>query len=150
MNVYAPWRSTLPPCPFLTYAPMTRPSVPVGIDLFSGAGGMTLGARMAGIKVVYAVEHCPIAASTYRLNFPSIPLFVGDIRALTSLPTVPFSPCTILFGGPPCQGFSTSNQRTRNAQNPHNWMYQEFIRVANMWKPEWIVMENVKGITGAA
>lgn len=129
---------------------MSKSSVPVGIDLFSGAGGMTLGARMAGIEVVYAVEHCPNAASTYRLNFPSIPLFVGDIRGLPSLPANLFSTCTILFGGPPCQGFSTSNQRTRNAHNPHNWMYKEFIRVATMWKPEWIVMENVRGIMETA
>ena len=111
---------------------------------------MTLGARMAGIEVVYAVEYCPNAASTYRLNFPSIPLFVGDIRALTSLPARSLSSCTILFGGPPCQGFSTSNQRTRNAHNPHNWMYKEFIRIATIWKPEWIVMENVRGIMETA
>ena len=129
---------------------MRKHNVPVGIDLFSGAGGMTLGARMAGIEVVYAVEACPFAASTYRLNFPSIPLFAGDIRGLTSLPPIPFGTSTILFGGPPCQGFSTSNQRTRNANNPHNWMYKEFVRVATMWKPEWIVMENVRGIMETA
>ena len=126
---------------------MSENGVPVGIDLFSGAGGMTLGARMAGIEVAYAVERCPVAASTYCLNFPSIPLFVGDIRDLRSLPGIS---CTILFGGPPCQGFSTSNQRTRNADNPHNWMYQEFIRIAQLCKPEWVVMENVKGILDTA
>ena len=125
---------------------MSKHNVPIGIDLFSGAGGMTLGARMAGIEVVYAVENCPVAASTYRNNFPSVPLFVGDIRSLTSLPTTSVGASTVLFGGPPCQGFSTSNQRTRNSHNPHNWMYKEFIRVATMWKPDWIVMENVKGI----
>ena len=111
---------------------------------------MTLGASKAGIKVAYAVENCPVAASTYRINFPSVPLFVGDIREVTSLPPTPFDTSTVLFGGPPCQGFSTSNQRTRNAQNPHNWMYKEFVRVATMWKPEWIVMENVKGILETA
>ena len=42
----------------------------VGIDLFSGAGGMTLGAIQAGIDVIYAVEKCPHAAATYKLNFP--------------------------------------------------------------------------------
>ena len=50
---------------------------------------MTLGARQAGIEVVYAVEKCPIAASTYGLNFRKIPLFVGDIRKLNSVPERP-------------------------------------------------------------
>lgn len=129
---------------------MSQHSATVGIDLFSGAGGMTLGAREAGIEVVYAVENCPVAASTYRLNFPSVPLFVGNIQDLRALPRTPAGQSTVLFGGPPCQGFSTSNQRTRNAQNPHNWMYKEFLRIAKMWRPEWIVMENVKGIMETA
>lgn len=129
---------------------MPKRHVPIGIDLFSGAGGMTLGARMAGINVVYAVERCPVAASTYRYNFPCIPMFVGDIGAVTSLPPISSHPCTILFGGPPCQGFSTSNQRTRNATNPNNWMYTEFIRLTSIWKPKWILMENVKGIMETA
>lgn len=107
---------------------------------------MTLGARQAGIEVAYAVEKCPIAASTYRLNFRKIPLFVGDIRELNSVPERPTSARTIVFGGPPCQGFSTSNQRTRNSSNPDNWMYKELIRVAKMWDSDWIVIENVKGI----
>lgn len=107
---------------------------------------MTLGARQAGIEVTYAVEKCPIAASTYRLNFRKIPVFVGDIRELNSVPDRPKDARTIVFGGPPCQGFSTSNQRTRNSSNPDNWMYKELIRVAKMWGSDWIVIENVKGI----
>ena len=117
------------------------------MDLFCGGGGMTLGARLAGIEVAYAVDKCPIAAATYRLNFPQTPVFVGDIRQLRSVPRRPKSARTIVFGGPPCQGFSTSNQRTRHTSNPDNWMYQELIRVAMIWKPDWIVIENVKGIT---
>ncbi|GAA5125710.1 DNA cytosine methyltransferase [Luteolibacter yonseiensis] len=119
----------------------------VGIDLFCGAGGMTLGAQMAGIEVIYAVEKCPHAAATYRLNFPKIPLYTGDIRKLRMLPKKSKGVKSILFGGPPCQGFSTSNQRTRNSQNPNNWLFQEFIRMVQMWNPDYIVMENVKGIT---
>ena len=111
---------------------------------------MTLGAQSVGIKTIYAIEKCPVAAATYRLNFPSVPLYVGDIRSIGELPTPPESAVTILFGGPPCQGFSISNQRTRNVSNPNNWMYQEFIRVAGIWNPEWIVMENVTGILETA
>lgn len=107
---------------------------------------MTLGAMDAGIEVLFAVERCSVAAATYRLNFPNIETFVGDIRDVVSLPKKPPEAKTIVFGGPPCQGFSTSNQRTRNAENPENWMYRELIRVAELWKPDWIVIENVKGI----
>ncbi len=118
----------------------------VAIDLFCGGGGMSLGATQAGVDVVYAVERCPVAAETYRSNFPDTAIFVGDIRELKSLPARPGNCQTVVFGGPPCQGFSTSNQRTRTLVNPENWMFAEFIRVAKLWQPDWIVIENVKGI----
>lgn len=129
-----------------SYHGVTRREV-VGIDLFAGAGGMTLGAKQAGIRVIYAVERCAHAAATYRLNFPEIPVHVGDIRDVRSLPVVPRSAKTVLFGGPPCQGFSTSNQRTRSSLNPNNWLFEEFVRLTRQWKPDWVVIENVKGIT---
>ena len=119
----------------------------VGIDLFCGAGGMTLGAQQAGIDVIFAVEKCPHASATYRRNFPKIPLYAGDIRKVRKFPPKPRGATTVIFGGPPCQGFSTSNQRTRNAQNPNNWLFKEFVRLVRLWKPDWVVMENVKGIT---
>jgi len=56
----------------------------------------------------------------------------------------------ILFGGPPCQGFSTSNQRTRNKENQNNWLFLEFFRISDIVKPDWIVIENVAGITHTA
>ena len=118
----------------------------VGIDLFCGAGGMTLGALQAGIDVVYAVEKCPHAAATYRLNFPTIPIHVGDIRELQELPPKPRGACSLVFGGPPCQGFSTSNQRTRNGNNLNNWLFEDFVRIVRLWSPDWVVMENVRGI----
>lgn len=108
---------------------------------------MTLGAIQAGIRVIYAVEKCPHAATTYRINFPGIPVHNGDIRGVTSLPPRPRRAVTVMFGGPPCQGFSTSNQRTRNARNPSNWLFEQFIRLVRLWGPDWVVMENVKGIT---
>ncbi len=118
----------------------------VAVDLFCGGGGMTLGARQAGIDVLFAVERCRVAVATYRRNFPDTGIYVGDIRSVVSLPDKPKGAKTVVFGGPPCQGFSTSNQRTRNAENPDNWMYRELIRVAKIWEPDWIVIENVKGI----
>jgi DNA (cytosine-5)-methyltransferase 1 len=118
----------------------------IGVDLFCGAGGMTLGAKLAGIKVVFAVEADPHAAETYAANHPEVNLFRNDIRKLREIPVRRNNEQTILFGGPPCQGFSTSNQRTRGRSNKGNWMFEEFLRLAKSWQPDWIVFENVKGI----
>ncbi|SHJ40701.1 DNA (cytosine-5)-methyltransferase 1 [Hymenobacter daecheongensis DSM 21074] len=123
----------------------------IGVDLFSGAGGMSVGARQAGIRVHAAVENDPHAAHTYRANHPDVLLFADDIRHLVHL-DVPRNEPLVIFGGPPCQGFSTSNQRTRSAENTNNWLYAEFLRVVQMFTPlpEWIVFENVKGFTETA
>lgn len=120
----------------------------IGIDLFSGAGGMSLGARMAGIDVQQVVEADKYAATTYLLNHkPKYGLLADDIRK--------YSPAKmkgrdnrglIVFGGPPCQGFSTSNQRTRSSKNANNWLFEEFIRVVHESRPDWVVFENVRGI----
>jgi DNA (cytosine-5)-methyltransferase 1 len=118
----------------------------IGVDLFCGAGGMTLGAKLAGVDVVFAVEADEHAADTYALNHPEVNLFRKDIRKLKEIPLCAWGQQTILFGGPPCQGFSTSNQRTRNKQNRGNWMFREFVRLAKAWRPDWVVFENVKGI----
>jgi len=101
----------------------------VGVDLFCGAGGMSLGAKLAGVRVTLAVEADPHAATTYALNHPEVRLIRGDIRAVNAIPPAPAGEETILFGGPPCQGFSTSNQRTRSRNNRSNWMFQEFLRL---------------------
>jgi DNA (cytosine-5)-methyltransferase 1 len=52
----------------------------------------------------------------------------------------------IIFGGPPCQGFSTSNQKNRDMDNPNNWLYKEYVRLVSEVRPDWIVFENVKGL----
>jgi DNA (cytosine-5)-methyltransferase 1 len=118
----------------------------VGFDLFCGAGGMSLGARSAGIPVRLAVELDHAAALTYRANHPETTLLQTDVRALTALPRSPDGAFSVFFGGPPCQGFSTSNQRTRNGANDGNWLYEHFFRIADGIRPEWIVFENVRGV----
>jgi DNA (cytosine-5)-methyltransferase 1 len=118
----------------------------VGVDLFSGAGGLSLGAQMAGIDVQLAVENDPHAAATYAHNHPNTRLVVDDIRNVKSIDLFFEKKTKILFGGPPCQGFSTSNQKTRSKNNISNWLFQEFVRITDLWKPDWVVLENVKGI----
>lgn len=122
----------------------------IGVDLFSGAGGLSLGAAQAGIDVRLAVESDPHAVMTYRCNHPRTRVLADDVRKLQvrDLPTDGTG--KVLFGGPPCQGFSTSNQRTRKADNPNNWLFREFMRVAKLWQPDWVVLENVKGLVETA
>jgi DNA (cytosine-5)-methyltransferase 1 len=133
---------------------MTQPSAKtsnfVGIDLFSGAGGMTLGARLAGIDVLASVENDKHAVATYRHNNPGVEIFDKDIRQYSSVPETLPTDVRVLFGGAPCQGFSTSNQRTRSASNQSNWLFAEFLRVADLWQPDWVIFENVKGIVETA
>jgi DNA (cytosine-5)-methyltransferase 1 len=120
-----------------------------GIDLFSGAGGLSVGAKLAGIHVTHAVEINSAAAAAYRANHPRTVLIQTDVRNLKKL-SLKQRRNVILFGGPPCQGFSTANQRTRNTRNPANWLFREFFRLARALNPDWVVLENVTGMTQTA
>lgn len=127
--------------------PMSEKEVTfLGVDLFAGAGGMSLGAKLAGIDVALAVEFDTHAAATYSHNHRKTNVIVDNIKSLSKIDISRKNKTTILFGGPPCQGFSTSNQRTRSCDNPTNWMYKEFIRIVRLWQPDWVVFENVRGI----
>jgi len=118
----------------------------IGIDLFAGAGGMSLGAKMAGIDIKIAVESDKYAARTYCSNHPPSKLFfANDIREFQYI-KLASKKQLVIFGGPPCQGFSTSNQRNRSIINEKNWLYKEFIRVVSLYMPDWVVFENVAGI----
>ena len=109
---------------------------------------MTAGAKAANINVLYAVEIDKHAAATYRRNHPEVKLLERDISHIRARDlTIPRDQPLVLFGGPPCQGFSTANQRTRSLENPQNWLFKHFIRLVRALNPAWVVFENVKGIT---
>lgn len=89
--------------------------MPIGIDIFSGAGGLSLGAEMAGIQIRFAVERDKNAADTYRCNHLNTIMLQDDIRHVNPIEYISENESVfIVFGGPPCQGFSTSNTKTRN------------------------------------
>jgi DNA (cytosine-5)-methyltransferase 1 len=92
------------------------------------------------------VEKDKYAAATYKANHADCQLIEDDIRSIKRFDIEKRNQPLIVFGGPPCQGFSTSNQRTRSSQNENNWLFQEFVRIVRTIKPEWVVFENVKGI----
>ncbi len=120
--------------------------MPIGIDIFSGAGGLSLGAEMAGFQVRFAVEKDNSSAETYRHNHPNTVVLEDDIHNIDPLDHIQEGEhISIVFGGPPCQGFSTSNTVTRNMKNPNNSLFEEFVRFVSVLQPDWFLFENVEG-----
>ena len=120
----------------------------IGIDIFSGAGGLSLGAEMAGIRVKCAIEKDESASMTFKRNHPEAQVLSGDIRTISSEEVIKITKSPfIIMGGPPCQGFSLSNTRTRNMDNPNNLLFSEFVRLVREINPKWFLFENVRGIT---
>lgn len=119
-----------------------------GVDIFCGAGGLSLGAEMAGIQIAFAVEKDISAAATYRYNHRNTPIICDDIHNVDPLAHIPHldnDDQLVVFGGPPCQGFSLSNTMTRNMQNPNNSLFEEFVRFVSALQPGWFLFENVEG-----
>ena len=118
------------------------------IDLFAGAGGLSLGFEWAGVKVTHAVEIDKWAAQSYAANFPDTTVLCRDITTITDQECIDLSPegPDLLFGGPPCQGFSLSNGKNRDPHDPRNSLFEEFIRWANILRPQACLIENVKGL----
>lgn len=124
---------------------VTQPKI--GLDIFSGAGGLSLGAEMAGIDVKYAIEINKSAAQTFRRNHKGAHVICDDITKLSPKEIVGDNQIFIIMGGPPCQGFSLSNTMNRNMNNPKNLLFKEFVRFVNELHPTWFVFENVSGLT---
>lgn len=118
----------------------------IGIEIFSGAGGLGSGASMAGVDIAVAIEKDIYSLKTYKKNHPNVKTINKDIREITGKSISKKSPF-IIFGGPPCQGFSLSNTKTRNDSNENNHLFLEFIRIVNELKPDWFLFENVAGIS---
>ena len=100
---------------------VTQPKI--GLDIFSGAGGLSLGAEMAGIDVKYAIEINKSAAQTFRRNHKGAHVICDDITKLSPKEIVGDNQIFIIMGGPPCQGFSLSNTMNRNMNNPKNLLF---------------------------
>lgn len=117
------------------------------VDLFSGAGGMSVGVRLAGLNKVASVEIDKDASNTIRKNFPESIHFEIPIQELTEAvleKKLGGKKVNVIFGGPPCQGFSVAG--LRNPDDPRNKLFREYIRFVKHFQPEFVVMENVPGI----
>jgi DNA (cytosine-5)-methyltransferase 1 len=119
------------------------------VSLFSGAGGFCEGVRLARWNVVCAVEEDPQACLTHAANFTDVALYKGDIARFLcdEQPGVPglreltARKIDMVYGGPPCQGFSQIGPR--DLADPRNRLYEEFVRVVRLLRPRVFVMENV-------
>jgi DNA (cytosine-5)-methyltransferase 1 len=119
------------------------------ISLFSGCGGDTLGLERAGFKVVAFNEFKKFAIDTHTANFPhSVLLKDGNNSDITKVPDSAFTPYVgkvqIVFAGFPCQGFSNAGKK--NSADPRNQMFRQFLRVAKIVRPQFIIGENVTGL----
>ncbi|WP_433925457.1 DNA cytosine methyltransferase [Stenotrophomonas nematodicola] len=126
---------------------MTRP---IGIDLFAGAGGLSLGFEQAGFDVVAAVEIDPVHAAVHAYNFPNctvIPRSVTDLSGeqIREAAGVGARKIDVVFGGAPCQGFSLMGQRA--IDDPRNSLVKDFVRIVRELDANYFVFENVKGLT---
>lgn len=125
------------------------PDTPTVISTFAGGGGSSLGYSMAGYRELLAVEWDNNAVETFRLNFPDVPVYHGDIAKLSveeclRLAGVELGELDILDGSPPCQGFSTAGKRIMD--DPRNQLFREYIRLLRGLRPKVFVMENVSGM----
>jgi DNA (cytosine-5)-methyltransferase 1 len=123
---------------------------PIGIDLFAGAGGMSLGFEQAGFDVRAAVEIDPIHCAVHKFNFSEcavipksvVGLSAKEIRQAAGLGNEEID---VVFGGPPCQGFSLIGHRSLD--DPRNKLVLEFVRLVAELEAKTFVFENVKGLT---
>lgn len=120
------------------------------VSLFSGCGGFCEGIELAGFAVRSAVELDRFAAETYRSNFPKVRLVEGDVRDFLKAKrggqqvVHDLDEVDLVFGGPPCQGYSQIG--TRDLNDERNGLYREFARVVETLKPRLFLMENVPNL----
>jgi DNA (cytosine-5)-methyltransferase 1 len=122
---------------------------PTVIDLFAGAGGLSLGAARAGFRVAAAVELDKQAYETHKRNFPSTVHLQRDVASLTGkelleLAGVPVGKLAGVIGGPPCQGFSSMGKN--DVDDERNQLFGHFFRLVAEARPQFFVAENVPNI----
>jgi len=123
---------------------------PIGVDLFAGAGGLSLSFEQAGFDVAAALEIDPIHCATHEYNFPNCTTICASVVAVSgdeirSRAGLLGKDIDVVFGGPPCQGFSMIGKRTLD--DPRNSLVFHFVRLIKELQPKYCVFENVKGLT---
>ena len=123
---------------------------PIGIDLFAGAGGLSLGFEQAGFDIAACVEIDPIHCATHEYNFPYSASICASVTNLTGSEIrrragIGDRDIDVVFGGAPCQGFSMIGKRVLD--DPRNQLVSHYVRLVAELRPKYCVFENVKGLT---
>jgi DNA (cytosine-5)-methyltransferase 1 len=126
---------------------MSKPKV---LDLFSGAGGFSLGFEMAGCDIIGAIERDKWAADTFKFNHKKAKTLLGDIESFSNeyIRSEIDTP-DVIIGGPPCQGFSICVKNAGDPKDPRNSLFREYVRIAKLYTPSLLVLENVPNIVRA-
>lgn len=131
---------------------------PVAIDLFCGAGGLSVGLELAGFDIVAASDYDPVHAATHEFNFPWTPMLCADVSRLSAEDVLAAAErgveahgaddwdgrIDLIAGGPPCQGFSFIGKRL--VDDERNQLVFHFYRLIAQLRPRYFVMENVPGM----
>ncbi|TXI35275.1 MAG: DNA cytosine methyltransferase [Candidatus Moraniibacteriota bacterium] len=120
------------------------------IELFAGAGGMSLGFEAEGFNVRVASDFDKDCAETHRFNQPESKFLCDSIQKLTYKDFLKegkfkVGEIDVMAGGPPCQGFSI-NAPQRNIGDPRNSLFRHYVRLVSELKPKFVVLENVPGM----
>jgi len=124
-------------------------NAPTVISTFAGCGGSSLGYSMAGFRELLAIEWDDNAVQTFKLNFPEVLVYHGDIAKISIDQIIEMTKLKqyeldVLDGSPPCQGFSTAGKRI--ITDERNQLYKEYVRLLNGLQPKVFVFENVSGL----
>lgn len=122
---------------------------PTVISTFAGTGGSSLGYKWAGFHELLAIDFDPHAVACFRANFPDVPIWLRDIKTVTSKEIldsckIKQGELDVFDGSPPCQGFSTAGKR--EVTDPRNDLFVHYVRLVNELQPKIFVMENVSGM----
>lgn len=118
------------------------------VELFSGAGGLSIGLEKAGFQIILANEIEQDFATTFQLNHPNTKMICEDIHHIDfqeELRKLAVSNIDLVSGGPPCQGFSTVG--SKNEKDPRNSLFYEYLRAVKEINPKYVIFENVSGFT---
>src|SRR5690348_5946174 len=133
--------------------PKSADCVPTALDFFAGCGGLTLGLKQAGFKVLGAVELDPLAAVTYTRNHPEVTVWNTDVRGLRAKAIMrklglKRGTLDLLAGCPPCEGFSSLRTLNggRRVIDRRNDLILQLLRFVRVSRPKAVMMENVPGL----
>jgi DNA (cytosine-5)-methyltransferase 1 len=120
---------------------------PTAIEIFAGGGGLAVGLRNAGFRIVAAIEIEPDAVATFKANHSDVQVFQQDVRAVQGnmLLELAGRPLDVLAACPPCQGFSSLTSKWRRS-DPRNALIAEVARLAEEMRPRVVMVENVPGL----